>query len=505
VALVGTTILSCAGWKRDGPPNIVWIVWDTVRADRLGLYGGANRTTPFLDEWAKEARIFEDCVSPSNYTLASHASLFTGLLPSEHGVRNGDPRLPADRETIAELLRGAGYRTYLYSANPHISKTAGFDQGFDRAEHPWSDRYRQEAIRIVRDKIRPDDRSSELPEKIRAATSDVEPWAIKASGALAGRAAASWLRETDRSKKPFFVFLNYMEAHRPYIPPLRYRRRLMPADDVNRSYRIDRSWTPLWSYTFGLYEYDETDLRVMASTYDACIAELDDHLRSLVDTLGAGGWMENTIVALTSDHGEHLGEHHILDHQYSLFEPLLRVPLVLHNPKRVPPGRDDHPVMTHDLFGTLLSFAGVEPPAGTGAAHLFERRKERIRLAESTGLFVDPFADVAAAHPEWDPAPWTREIRALYAGPWKLIRWSDGTRALYRAGPGGEEEDLAARRPKTADRLEEGMTRIAARSGPRPAEGERAPVDWSAEEAELLRALGYLKDETKPPGPPPGE
>ena len=94
--------LSCSG---EAPrPNILWVVWDTARADRLGLYGGGP-TTPFLEEWARSARVYDDCLSESNYTLPSHASFFTGLPPSIHGCVNGKPWLGAKHETIAELLR----------------------------------------------------------------------------------------------------------------------------------------------------------------------------------------------------------------------------------------------------------------------------------------------------------------------------------------------------------------------------------------------------------------
>ena len=117
-------------------PNFLIIVWDTVRADHLGLYGHTRQTTPFLDQWSAGARVYEDCISPGNSTIPSHASIFTGRLPSEHGMTHENARLSTDYDTLAELLQAAGYRTYLYSENPYVSREYQLVQGFEVVEHP---------------------------------------------------------------------------------------------------------------------------------------------------------------------------------------------------------------------------------------------------------------------------------------------------------------------------------------------------------------------------------
>jgi arylsulfatase A-like enzyme len=476
-----------------GSPNILWIVWDTVRADHLGLYGYGKSTTPFLDRWARSARVYENCVSAAPYTVASHASMFTGLLPTEHGASNSRPYLDARLATVAELLRARGYQTYLYSANPHISRAEGFHRGFDAEEHPWDARYRDEAYSIVAGKIAPEDASSELSGKIRAKDLKGEGWDVKASGELAQRGVEAWLDKRDR-RRPFFVFMNYMEAHRPWIPSGAQRRRTMTADEIDRSYRIDRSWLPLWSYTFGLHEYDDADLAVMAATYDACLGDLDDLLRRLMDSLAGKGLLDDTLVVVTSDHGEHLGEHHILDHQYSLYEPLLRVPLVIRDPKRFAPGRDARPVMNLDLFPTLLEAAGAEAPPATRGVSLLAPREERVRVAECTGVFSDPFSAVAPVHPAWNPAPWEREIRAVYGKREKLIRWSDGRLEMYavREDP-AERADLAPAQSERARAMETALASFVATLRPAGTTAF-APPPMSAEQRDLLRSLGYVHD-----------
>jgi arylsulfatase A-like enzyme len=221
-------LAACAEPRR--PPNVLWIVWDTVRADHLGVYGYEKSTTPNLDRWAAGARVFDDCLSTAGYTVPSHASMFTGLLPSEHCADNDYPRLDDKYTTIAELVRSRGYRTYLYSANPHISSAGNFAQGFDRAEHPWSPQFRETATRIVRDKLEDDDRSSELGRAFRRegrGEGRLTAWNIKAAGELAAEAALSWL-DSSASDNPFFVFVNYMEAHRPLVP----RRSIAPTASI---------------------------------------------------------------------------------------------------------------------------------------------------------------------------------------------------------------------------------------------------------------------------------
>jgi arylsulfatase A-like enzyme len=489
-------------------PNVLWVVWDTVRADRMSLHGHARPTTPRLDAWAAGARVFDDAVSPAGYTMPSHASMFTGLLPGEHCAHNGQPRLEDRFTTLAELLRDAGYRTFLFSANPHVSAqpARNLAQGFERTEHPWSPRWGDEALRLVQAKLPAEDRSSELAERLAAAERgdrSLTPWNIKAAGALAQRAVLEWLASGD-AQRPWFVFLNYMEAHRPLIPPRSYRELMMSEKDVGRSYEIDRSWLPLWEYTFGLREYTEAELELTRATYDAALRELDDLFAELLDALAERGFLRDTVVVLTSDHGEHLGEHHMLDHQYSLHQVLLRVPLLIHYPGRIEPGRDTRPVSTRDLFPTLLELAGVEAPAGAPAGtSLLAPREARSRLAEDPASSTVGIAQVLAAHPGWDPSPFRRRLRALLEDGHKYLWSSNGSHALYdlRSDP-LEQRNLIGEAPERAQRLDAALAaRHAALARCEPDTGASPPA-LSEEERRLLEGLGYVAPEAEPGGAP---
>ena len=409
-------------------PSILVIVWDTVRADHLGLYGHERQTTPFLDQWAAEARVYEDCISAGNSTLPAHASMFTGRLPSEHGMNHERARLSTGYDTLAELLQAAGYRTYLYSENPYVSHRYQLAQGFQVVEHPWDPQYQELALSITRSKLNPADESTELVQKLRQGR--LNEWSIKAAGELVQRGLASWLAGSDQSR-PFFAFLNYMEAHRPLIPHSKYRARFMTPQQVQASYKVDRTWTRYWSYTFGLAEYSPEEIELTRLTYDAAIFELDTLLHELLTTLKSTGALDNTVVILTADHGEHLGEHHMFDHQFSVYQELLHVPLIVHYPKRFAPGRDGSPVSNFDLFPTLLELAGVAAPAPDHALSLFRPQAERRRLGECPGPLMDALTRVKDADPQFDTAPWSRALRAFYHAPHKLIAGSDGRGELY--------------------------------------------------------------------------
>jgi arylsulfatase A-like enzyme len=448
-------------------PNVLWIVWDTVRPDYLSLYQHARPTTPRLDAWANTARVFDNVVSPGSTTLPAHASMFTGLLPTEHGVSHLHEMLDAAHDTIAEILQRGGYRTYMFSANAFISSDYNFAQGFETVEHPWSDKYAQRAFEIVAAKVA-GDQSSELTGRMargpQAALQTRQN--IKACGELAIDGLVDWLKATD-STKPYFAFINWMEAHRQLVPARKYRERFMSPEQVEKSYRVDRSWLASWEYTVGLHEYSEDELALTRATYEAAIAELDDHFGDLLDALRAVGKLENTIVIVTADHGEQLGEHHMLDHQFSVYEELLRVPLIICDPAKLPAGRESRPVMTQDLFATLLERAGLPLPRGVRhSLSLASPRESRDRLAEYPAPFMGPLKDVIKGQKEaqdknptqppkeFDPTPWRRSLRAFYVGDMKVIRSSDGKHELYdlKSDP-HEQNNLAAADVKAADPL----------------------------------------------------
>ncbi|MFP6562984.1 MAG: sulfatase-like hydrolase/transferase [Myxococcota bacterium] len=474
-------------------PNILWVVWDTVRADRMSLYGHSVETTPELDRWARGARVYRDVVSAASTTEPAHASMFTGLYPSQHGTDADHRWLSEDFDTLAERLSSAGYRTYLWSANPSISADENFHQGFDRVEHPWDEHYRTAARWVVERKVA-DDRSSELHRRL--ARGSAGPWAIKAAGELVAGALERWLGDSS-SDQPWFAVLNYMEAHRPLVPERHFRERVMPPEMVEHSYAVDRTWIGMWEYTTGLRDLDARDLRAIQGTYDAAILELDGLFADLLDSLEAHGDLENTMVILTADHGELLGENHMLDHQFSLHGALVRIPLVIHFPARFEPGVETRPVSNMDLYPTLLEVAGVEAGASNSkAVSLLNPPPQRARLAEYTAANLRTLRTLAEVHPEFDPAPFGRTLKALYVEGWKLLRSSEGEFELFdlEADP-SEEVDVFARETERGRVLQQRLEALVVELGSAPTRSPEGLLAPTAEKREMLESLGYLAPE----------
>ena len=456
----------------------------------MSLYGHDRPTTPRLERWAQGALVYENAISTASSTMPSHASMFTGLLPTEHGTHEDHAYLDAELDTLAEQLQGVGYQTYLWAANPHLSRSKNFTQGFELAEHPWSPTYRNEALQIVQDKLPEHDHSSELPERLREG--QLLDWSIKAAGRLAHRGVEQFLGARDPAR-PWFVFVNYMEAHRPFIPPRRYREALMTPQQVERSYQVDRSWDRMWAYTFGLERYTEEELEIQALTYDATLLELDDLLADLLESLEARGLLENTVVVLTADHGELLGEHQLLDHQYSLYSPLTHVPLVIQAPGRLAPGRTDRPVSTLDLFPTLLAMAGAENPVARRslARDLGAAEPAAWRLSEYPSIFTQPFSSMRSRFPDFDGGPFRRRLRALHSRTHKLIEFEDGHYELYDLAEDPlEQNDLWVAGSELGQGLRTELFRYVANLQPAAARRE-IPNTVSEQERLLLEGLGY--------------
>ena len=475
-------------------PNILLIVWDTVRADYLSLYGYPQSTTPFLDKWSRGARVYEDCVSVGSTTVPTHVSMFTGLLPLEHGVTNSTPTVDDSFELLAETLKAAGYETYMFSENPKIAERNKIAQGFDTVEHPWSPAYRERSFKYMLECVPENDRSTNLTALLRQPRQRNQ--SLKSAGPCMEEAVLKHLAARPAGK-PFFVFLNCMTAHYPLIPSREQRAAVMTREQVERSYQVDRTAWPFWCYVFGRHEYTDEEIELTRLTYAAAIRELDSGLRSLMTELERRGELKNTIVIVTSDHGEHLGEHHLLDHQYSVYEPLLRVPLILFYPPAIQAGRERVPATNMDIYPTLLELAGLPAPAAMKAVSLLRTPTNRVRLGTYTGAERKRPLAMRRAFADFDPAPWNRELHAFYSGSYKLIRGSDGQTALYR--PTDDPVELTnlfdtARNTSEAIKreYEEYLSTLAK---PRATEAAAEPV--SAEEAARLRAIGYMDEDSE--------
>ncbi len=488
-------VVAACGDEPAPRPNIVFVVWDTVRADHTSLYGYARKTTPFLDEFAKNARVYDDCISAGSWTVPSHASMFTGLLPGEHGAQHGHEYLDDGFVTLAERLRDSGYQTFAWAANPHVSSEENFLQGFEVEQHPWDEASLERAIAIFKAKLPDSTATNEMRE--RADKRGESRWVVKAAGELGREGFLAWEAQRDKSR-PFFAFFNYMEAHRPLIPPRKFREQLLTPAQVEATYATEFTWPETWAYCFGVHEYEHGELDVLRDVYDAALLELDALFAELVRSLEERGLADNTVIVLIADHGEHLGDGHLIDHQYSVAQALVHVPLVVRYPAKFAPGRETRPVMNVDVFPTLLELAQTDAPKlGVGAARsLLDPKERRPRLTDYSKPFPRVLESMRKSYPERDIARFERGAWSLVDRPWKLVQEPGGPSHLYDlAGDPHEERDVAAEQPAVVQRMKQGLDSLLGSVQPF---SDGKPVPRSKEHEQRLGATGYADGTVKP-------
>lgn len=322
-------------------PNVLFLVLDSMRTDRVSCYGHDRETTPNLDQFASSASRFMNAYAPAPWTLPTHTSLFTGLFPSEHGVTNAFPdsnlRLSSEIPTLAEKLRGEGYQTAGFSNNPWVGKTSGLDRGFDDFVE-WNLEIGTET-------------TPEIHSRIDRITSRLHSWVGHASRQpiyvlkrpfftdSLTRRASSWIENASSDDRPWFCFMNLMEAHSPYFPRKRAFRELGLETPGPIEPRILN--TKLLAYVMGKADLDnETRERVM-DFYDASLRYQDYKVSALLEMLRKNGTFDDTLIVICSDHGKTLGEFDRSENPpHYLRDINIRVPLLVKDS-----GQDDGEVI----------------------------------------------------------------------------------------------------------------------------------------------------------------
>lgn len=306
--------------------NVILISIDTLRPDHLGCYGYDVPTSPNLDRFCEEAVIFEQAIAQAPSTLHSHASIFSSLLPHHHGASWGaKTKLPDEALTITELLKTAGYATAAFTGGGQMDQVFGLDQGFDHYDRPGPQRFLHTARRGVK-----------------------------------------WLDETP--DRPFFLFLHSYEVHHPYEPSAEHLA--LVEKEYSGQLPDAISIELLREYNSRTRELESGDLAHIIATYNAEIRSMDDGFAYLVEALKERGLYEDTLMVFTSDHGEEFGEHGAIGwHSHSLYDELLRVPLMIRFPGGEHGGRVvGEQVRSLDIAPTIAATLGLPIPdvfAGT--------------------------------------------------------------------------------------------------------------------------------------------
>ncbi|WP_435021096.1 sulfatase [Tundrisphaera sp. TA3] len=338
---------------RPEAPNVVLIVLDTVRADHLSLYGYHRRTTPHLDALAKHAIIFDFARSAAPWTLPSHATMFTGRWPNELSVDYDRP-LDGTHPTLAEYLGGHGYLAGGFVGNTfYCNSWFGVARGFAHYE----DTHENQAISTQETLRSAALTRLMMPLAVRwglwPTTADFPP---RKTAEEVNRNALAWLDGRAGQDRPFFLFLNYIDVHGPYLLPESFPREYSRA---NRKELVEAS-SRARDERLPIDERFEALDRIGVDAYDDCIRYVDEQIDRLLTELDRRGKGRNTWVIVTADHGEHFGEHGIYRHGNSLLRPLVDVPLLI-----VPPrgdglsGRVTTPVSIRDLPATVADMLGL--------------------------------------------------------------------------------------------------------------------------------------------------
>jgi len=450
IALVVAVALAVGWWAlrhrtRPAPagPNVLLVVWDTTRADRMSLYGYARPTTPKLETWARDAVVFDRATSTAIWTLPSHAAMFTGLPPPSTGADERWLWLDQRHLTIAEHFAQHGYDTFSFAANTLLCGETNLVQGFRVRLNSYRGTIGTLAKARTHDKILPGDLSQELapgwtrPEH-GARNSEWARAVFKEAAPIGVDAFLAWLDRRPTADQPFFAFLNLMEAHTPRIPSMPAREQVIGdhPDVLARGLTTDAAHIRLHFYDFGKQDYTGDELNAIGAVYDATLAELDAETDRLLAGLSSRGLLDDTIVVLTADHGENLGDHHLFNHRFALWDTLLHVPLVIRHPS-LSPRRVTRPVSTIDLFATLSRMAGLPVPAGIASGDLLGASSSPAVATMALPVRRE-IETVQRVHPDVAIEPWLRTGEAVIDGTTKLVRYSDGSRTVYdlAADPG---------------------------------------------------------------------
>ncbi|HEX6924542.1 MAG TPA: sulfatase [Longimicrobiaceae bacterium] len=418
-------------------PNLVLIVLDCGRRDHFSCYGYKRETTPNIDRIASQGILFERAYAASCWTIPSHASLFTGLYPSQHRADANENYLDNAHTTLAELLSRRGYRTANITCNGFISRHTNLDKGFELSIDVGALRgsgggWIQAGIRGIHRRVR------DLTAKDRGA---------RRATALASR----WLGE-QRSGLPFFLFMNYMDCHLPYRLRGRDRFRFLGATDRRRA---ERALQDPFAVMAGARTMSQQELIDLQALYDASLVHLDRQIGELDARLQELGLADETVFVITSDHGESFGEHRLLDHQYGLYEHLINVPLVMRLPRGERTGEVRRDFVQHvDLVPTVREWLGQSAAPTDAGSHagrsIFGGAPRQAVMAE---YLVPNVRAIRRRFPQADTSRFDVAMRCIRTDHFKLVERSDGKHELYdldadpfeRMNLAGSRADLVVR------------------------------------------------------------
>jgi arylsulfatase A-like enzyme len=473
-----------ASRERGADVNVLLVMIDTLRADHLSIYGYERETSPEIDAWARERGVvFDNAMSHAPWTKPATAALLTALYPSTTRMGSEGSGLPPSAEPLAEILSRNGYRTAFFTANQYLTPVFGFDQGVDYFFGENPPHMRQLVLGHVLHMAKP------LHPVVRATYDGLERVERRFTGfeklptkkvraETVTRAFWRWLDDTEDDR--FFAYVHYVDPHSPYQPGAPFDRMFMP----------DHIEVPMDSGAGGWQGMrrqgaDDDGLEQLLALYDGEIRYLDGWIGDVIEDLEGRGILDETLIVITSDHGEEFRDHGDFGHGNSLYQEQLHIVLMMGFPDGLVPGgrRIPHVVRHVDVLPTILDVVGLPTPANIAGRSLMP-----ILRGEEP---VDP---PRVAFSEVD-----RRIHAvsLRHGSHKVIRrlgiGAEGTEAFDLAADDDEQQIVSDAEAPWLDPLLRELDRVQAAASDNAMTGVEADVDETTRQH--LRALGYLQDE----------
>lgn len=414
--------------------NIVLISLDAVRADHLSSYGYSRDTMPFLSEFSRENIICENAYSSSNWTLPSHVSMVTGSPMSQHGIgsdntglrKMSDPRLI----TMAEYFRAHGYQTAAFTNSVYLSSETFFDRGFMHfnwmgeligRNHPLY------ASRVL---------GKYWGRTLNKFYTD-NIYEFRDQGAhKTYKNYRSWLQHIRKNDTPFFTFIHLFESHAPYWIPEPYR------SSFGKISKSDYSWirenVNPWFHITGERPLTSAKIETLKNLYDGTLLYLDECIRRIINELKSLYLLDETMVIITSDHGESIGDHNSLGHAgENLYEPEIKIPLIIHLPSEIKTEkRISHSVSHLDIFPTILTILEHSPEylsaqlQGSSLVETenFDNLRDRAVFSESLTIPISGILEIA---PNCDIERLKKYLRAVRWKQYKLIWSTNGEHQVF--------------------------------------------------------------------------
>lgn len=467
-------------------PNILLVSIDTLRADHVSSYGYHRKTTPNLDRFAEEGARFNNAYSTAVWTPPAHASMLTGLYPSAHKTvdyKSLSPRIP----TIAQTLSKHGYNTVGFVNNPAVGAFVGLERGHQTFHEIWKGvTSKNLAVRG----------GHKIYRKWLETIGKTDQGARKTNYLI-----NQWLDTQYNKNEPFYMFVHHIEPHNPLNPPRPFRDKFSSSvsGEINPERLAKMADNPLAYFTDELNVTDAEN-QSLIDMYDCEIAYVDHMMGEMLDILRERNILNDTLVIITADHGEHFGEHGLYSHVSSLCEPIVHIPFMIRYPELYQPATYEVPVQHVDIFPTILELLDIEKPLQNslpGKSLLPKNGKPKIAddrpiFAEWEGRIPEYVKNRLKDSGEFAKKVerFTHKFSMVKIKSHKFIYWEDGVEELYDLSDDhAEQNNLAPSAKEVCETMRELlMQNLSVRKNTDKNEGNQAD-DLVMQR---LKDLGYI-------------